>query len=113
MRGIVDLFAAYERALIRMRTKAALSVKRRRGEWTGSTPFGHRVDISDGVKRLTPDSGEQQALGLIRGFVLDGLTPTQIARRLEEEGVPCRGSRWHKTTVTRILAREGKNVENS
>ena len=33
MRGLLDLFGAYERTVIPTRTKAALSVKRGRGEW--------------------------------------------------------------------------------
>jgi hypothetical protein len=30
-----------------------------------------------------------------------------IAARLNAEGVPARGSRWHQTTVCRLLARAG------
>ena len=41
MRGIVDLFAQYERAIIRTRTKAALAVKIARGERVGG--IGHIV----------------------------------------------------------------------
>ena len=43
MRGIVDVFAAYEREVIRARTRAALGVKRARGERTGEIPYGYRV----------------------------------------------------------------------
>jgi len=40
LRGIVDLFASYERLLIASRTKAALGAKKARGERTGGVPFG-------------------------------------------------------------------------
>ena len=48
MRGIVDVFAAYERGVIRSRTTAALAVKKSRGERVGSVPYGCRLD-TDGV----------------------------------------------------------------
>jgi DNA invertase Pin-like site-specific DNA recombinase len=41
MRGLVDLFAQYERALIRSRTKAALAVKKGRGERLAKGRRGH------------------------------------------------------------------------
>ena len=39
MRGIVDVFAAYERGVIKSRTRAALAVKRTRGERIGGIPY--------------------------------------------------------------------------
>ena len=41
MRNMISAFADYERALIRARTKAALAVKKSRGERTGQIPYGH------------------------------------------------------------------------
>ena len=43
VRGVLDLFAEYERAMIKARTKAALAAKKRRGERTGGIPLGFRV----------------------------------------------------------------------
>ena len=43
MRHIIDAFAEYERALIRSRTKAALAVKKARGERVGGIPFGYAL----------------------------------------------------------------------
>ena len=40
---MVDAFAEYERAIIRARTRAALAVKRGRGERTGEVPYGFRL----------------------------------------------------------------------
>ena len=42
MRQIVDCFAEYERAIIRARTRAALAVKKARGERVGGIRFGSR-----------------------------------------------------------------------
>jgi DNA invertase Pin-like site-specific DNA recombinase len=45
MRGIMDLMAQHERLLIRQRTKAALDVKRKRGEKLGGhAPYGFRAE---------------------------------------------------------------------
>ena len=48
MRGIVDVFAAYERGVIKSRTRAALAVKRTRGERIGGIPYGYEL-TADGV----------------------------------------------------------------
>jgi DNA invertase Pin-like site-specific DNA recombinase len=40
MRRIVDAFAEYERLVIRTRTRAALALKRHRGERIGGVPHG-------------------------------------------------------------------------
>ena len=48
MRGIVYVFAAYERGVIRSRTRAALAVKRTRGERIGGIPYGFKL-AGDGV----------------------------------------------------------------
>jgi site-specific DNA recombinase len=49
MRTVIDGAAAYERALIRARTKAALAAKRARGERSGEVPYGMRLS-ADGAK---------------------------------------------------------------
>jgi DNA invertase Pin-like site-specific DNA recombinase len=75
MRGIQDLFAMYERLVIKARTRAALSVKRARGERVGQVPYGFRV-------------------------AADGVTLELMA-----ENVPARGARWHLTRVFEICRR--------
>lgn len=37
----------------------------------------------------------------------DGMSAGQIAYTLNQRGVPARGSRWHATTIYRILRRVG------
>jgi len=117
IRGVIDLFAAYERALIRTRIRAALAVKRRRGEVIGTVPFGWRAETRPAptadnpervVRVLVPDEGEQSAIALVRQLHADGVSLRQIAATLDEARISCRGARWHKTTVARILERAEK-----
>lgn len=104
LRTIIDGAAQYERALIRARTRAALAVKRERGESTGgSAPYGHRL-ASDGV-HVEPHPDEQATLAKVRALRAEGYSMGKIAARLTADGIPPRGSRWHKTTVARLLAR--------
>jgi len=103
MRRLVDVFAEYERAMIRTRTRTALAVKARRGERIGEVPLGSRV-AADGV-RLERDDAEADALDTIRELRSAGLSIRAVARELNRRGVPARGERWHPTTVARVLAR--------
>jgi len=102
MRGLLDLFAQYERAMIRARTKAAMLAKGRRGEYTGGqAPYGYRASGANVV--MEPD--EQTVIGIIRDISVKGAGPAEIARRLNTAHVPCRGSVWHARSVSRILGR--------
>lgn len=102
MRGLVDLFAQYERALIRSRTAAALAVKRARGERVGQVPLGYQA--TDGAK-LAEDAAELAAIDRIHELRAEGVSIRGIASRLNAEGVPARGRRWYPTTVARVLER--------
>jgi len=111
MRGIVDLFAQYERDMIRARTKAALAAKRARSEKTGgSVPYGFRVvcvTVIDGVQRktLAPDDGEQEAIRRAIQLRDEGLGFRRIAEALAKEGFRGRGaSRLAPMTVRRIIS---------
>jgi DNA invertase Pin-like site-specific DNA recombinase len=104
MRTVIDGAAQYERALIRARTRAALAVKRSRGEKTGgAVPFGFRL-AADGV-HLEPDEAEQRVVELVRRLRADGLSLRAVVEQLNARGIPARGARWHKTTVSRLLDR--------
>ncbi len=104
MRNIVNAFAEYERALIRARTRAALAVKCGKGERTGAVPFGYRL-AADGL-HLEPLAAEQNIITAIRRLRSDGLSIRGIAHRLNLDGIAARGSRWHPTSVARVLERE-------
>lgn len=104
MRGMIDLFAQYERACIRARTKAALAAKKKRGERVGQVPYGYRV-AADG-STLEPEPVEQAIINRIRAELRDGWSLTSITDQLNADGVPARGKRWHRNTVLRIAERE-------
>ena len=102
MRRIVDAFAEYERLIIGARTRAALGRKRARGERTGGDcPFGYGEEGG----RLVPAPSEVVVLAKISQLRRKGASIRAIARELNEAGLSARGSRWHPTTVARILRR--------
>ena len=103
MRRIVDAFAEYERLLIKARTRAALAVKKSRGERTGDIPYGWELG-ADGI-HLEADSVEQRILVAVRQYRAEGLTLRAIGARLEAAGiVPRAGGSWHPQTVSNVLS---------
>lgn len=104
LQAMIDAIAAYERALIGIRTKAALRAKRARGErGPGKLPYGTQL-AADG-KTLEPNPAEAEVIAKIRTLRSAGLSLTQIAETLNSERVPARGARWHRTTIHKILLR--------
>ena len=103
MRQIVDCFAEYERAIIRARTRAALAVKKARGERVGGIPFGYQL-AGDG-RTLEPHADEQRALGLLRELRAAGYTFRAVADELNRHGFRSRtGGPWVRQSV-HVLAR--------
>lgn len=103
IRGILDLFAQYERAVTRARTKAALASKKARGEYVGGSRFGYRVDGAT----LVRDEAEAEVLRLARSWRAKGWSYKKIADALTEKGIQTkRGGRWQASTVKGILDRE-------
>jgi len=103
MRTLVDAFAQYERALIRFRTKAALAVKKGRGERVGEVAIGQRVNDEG---KLEQNADELRAVARVLELRKVGYSIRRIADELNAEGVPARGGRWHKTTIQRLLDRQ-------
>ena len=102
MRTLMDAFAQYERALIRARTKAALHVKRARGErFSRRAPLGFRLEAG----RLVEDAAERAVLERVRTMRSTGVSLAGVVSRLNAEGVKCRGGRWHVTSLARALKR--------
>jgi DNA invertase Pin-like site-specific DNA recombinase len=102
VRTIIDAMAAYERALIRARTKAALRAKKSKGEVVGSVPFGFAADDRG---QLVPCGNEQAALKRMRELAASGRSQPEICRALTAEGHKPRGAKWNITTVSRALRR--------
>ena len=104
LRGMVDLFAQYERAMIRTRTVAALAQKQARGERTGGIPVGCRV-AADGV-HLESDPAEREIVAAVVRARAAGLTIRAIAAELAAAGHRTRrGGEIQSTQVARILRR--------
>lgn len=104
MRTVIDGAAAYERGLIRARTKAALAAKAARGERTGEIPYGCRL-AADGV-RIEEDEAEQGVIAVVRELRAAGLSQRAIVRELGARGVVSRGGRpLVLSQVQRLLPR--------
>jgi len=105
--NVLASVSQWEREAIGERTTAALAHKKSRGERLGQVPYGYCV-ATDGV-HLEEDPKEQRAIELIAALRRDGLSIRAIAARLNEGQVEARGTRWHPTTVSRLL----KEVANA
>jgi DNA invertase Pin-like site-specific DNA recombinase len=103
MRGVFDLFAQYERAMIRLRTKSALAVKRTRGERiSGKLPYGFKLGAD--ARRLEPEPAEQSTLFRMRELRSSGLTFGAIAVELKGSGVRSRsGAPFPPARIWRML----------
>jgi site-specific DNA recombinase len=99
MRRIVDLFAEYERLVIKARTRAALRVKKARGESTGETPYGFRAE--GGV--LVADEREQATMALVAELRAAGLSVRAIARELAARGHVARSGRPLGSSQVHVL----------
>jgi site-specific DNA recombinase len=105
MRTVIDGAAAYERALIRARPKAALGVKKTRGERVGEVPYGYRL-AADGV-HLEAEPAEQGVLAVVRELRAGGMSQRAIVAALATRGLVSRAGRtFGQTQVCRMLARE-------
>lgn len=104
MRAILDAVAAFERDMIRARTKAALAAKKAKGELIGRVPYGWRVG-EDG-KTLMQEPREQVIVALVLKVRQAGLSTYKIVEYLREVGAVSRvGKPLRRTQVQRILAR--------
>jgi DNA invertase Pin-like site-specific DNA recombinase len=91
MRTLLDAFAAYERAMIRARTRAALAVKRSRGEHTGgAAPYGFRIGPA---RTLAPEPAEQLVIERARALRGRGMTFDAVAAELTKIGYRSRTGR--------------------
>ena len=101
-------FAELGRGQIRDRTSAAMlsyQADGRRMTRADRCPFGQQPDPSD--PSLLIDHPEELAvLERIRLLRAEGKGAKAITTALNAKKVPCRGERWHLTTVRRLLARE-------
>lgn len=100
-RFLADYEGQTERLRIRERTKAAMAVKRARGERVGAIPYGSRL-AADGC-HLEAEPSEAAVVARVVALHAEGLRVPAIVARLEADKVPARGARWYPMTVHRIL----------
>ena len=107
VRGILLSVARFEKAMIAARIRAALGVKKRRGEIVGEAPFGSRVG-ADG-KTLEECPTEQAiVLRIVALSETYGRSEREIVALLKAEGLrsPRSGAGWlGQSQVHRVLAR--------
>jgi DNA invertase Pin-like site-specific DNA recombinase len=104
MRQVMDAAAAFERNLIKARTKAAMAAKRTAGERVGEVPFGWTL-TADG--RLVENAHEQNVLAKINVCRSLGMSLRKIAAILTESGCITKkgNTAWSHSTVQSILTR--------
>jgi len=104
MRDMTSVLASHERRLIRSRTRAALAVKKARGERVGALPYGYTV-AADRVT-LEANAGEQAVLVVVRELRAAGLSHRAIVGELAARGLVSRvGRPFAQTQVARMLAK--------
>jgi site-specific DNA recombinase len=101
--GMLGVFAQLERDTIAERTKDALAMKSRNGEYLGSPPLGFKA--TEG--RLEPVEGEMQVVRRVRELHRKGrarVSFRKVAEELNKEGLRTkRGRRFHASTVSYLL----------
>jgi site-specific DNA recombinase len=99
MRRMVDTFSEYERRIIQERIKAALAIKKARGEKLGGkhTPYGYKL-AEDGI-HLEIDEREQEICRILANLHASGVSFRKMPQVLEEMGITNRGIKWSKDTI--------------
>ncbi|MBK8696886.1 MAG: recombinase family protein [Deltaproteobacteria bacterium] len=91
MRTILDGAAAYERELIRARTRAALKAKRARGERAGNVPWGYGAPSRRVASTRTTTSAPSQTASARAARARVSLR--RIVNTLADEALACRSGR--------------------
>lgn len=81
-------------------TRAALAVKRVKGESTGEAPYGMRAGEGG---RLVADEGEQSVIARVRWLRSSGMTVREITRVLGELGVMSRNGKAHSVSSVGVM----------
>lgn len=83
LRGMLDVFAQYERLVIKSRTTVALAQMKREGKRTSRyAPYGSRFDGD----MLVVEPAEQTVITAARRYARGGLSLRKIAQRLAKDG---------------------------
>lgn len=105
---MMAVFGEYERNLVIERTKMALDYKKKRGERTGTVPFGW--DLDKGGVQLTRNEMEQRVIKRMCELRAEGQSLRVIAKWLERCKVKTKtgNTRWEACTVRTIIERKPK-----
>lgn len=106
MRTILDAAAAYERALIRGRTRSALAVKKARGERVGAVPYGFQ--LREDARTLEENPNEHAALVELRAMRAAGLSYRESLREAVRRGILSRNQRPFSLRAIHAMASPGK-----
>jgi DNA invertase Pin-like site-specific DNA recombinase len=106
LRGMLDVFAQYEGAIIRERIKMAMERKKARGERMGHIPYGYMLDANKNVI-INPD--EAKVLETMYNYrMISKMNFRDIATKLNEQGYRNRpnknsnGSLWTYGATSRV-----------
>jgi DNA invertase Pin-like site-specific DNA recombinase len=107
---VLHLFAAMaerERAMISVRTAAALQAAKARGVQLGSPELAEAREVAVAAVQAGAERYAANVLPIIRGVQRAGATSLRdIAVALNARGIATApGGRWHATTVRNVLAR--------
>lgn len=108
MRAVLVAVGRFERRLTAARIKAALDVKRGRGEMTGAAPFGHRLG-PDGV-HLEPAPEEQAVISQVVELEAAGGTVRGIAAELARRGIVGRAGKPLTRDAVHKIVRRGEGA---
>jgi DNA invertase Pin-like site-specific DNA recombinase len=102
MRTVIDGAAAYERALIRARTKAALAAKKAKGERTGGIPYG--FELAPDGRTLVPSENERRIIQRVKAIRAKGVPIRKLPEACAKAGIVSRAGRpFHKSAIERLL----------
>lgn len=106
MRRMIDAFSEYERLIIGVRTKAALRVKKNKGQRIGHIPFGYRLD-HDGIQ-LVHDENEKSILAMISNLRTTGMSVRDTADEMNRLEMFNRGgAKWNHASLHRVARGNG------
>lgn len=111
---LIVAFAQLERERTSERVKGIISYIRSQGGHFGKVPFGY-MTVSDGrLKRLVKHPENHGWLERMGEWYRSGVSFSDIAKRLNENGIkPSQSKKWTKTSVYDLLVKERIHVLRS
>ena len=103
--GMLALVAEFERDRIAERMQDGRRAKKKQGGCIGQVPYGFRKVGQGKESRLEPIPEEQDIITFARELAKD-LTPWQISKKFEKDGIMTRANKpWQTVQIQRIVER--------